>query len=151
VIILSAHANEEYVIRALRSGAAGYMLKDAATWELELAINAIAQGNTYLSTSISRTVIDSSLEQLTARLREILQLIAEGKNTKEIAGILEISVKIVEAHRATATESAHGPAPTHGPTGHSRCPRTRSLRHQERSGLARNLARLELARQNYHN
>jgi DNA-binding NarL/FixJ family response regulator len=109
VIILSAHANEEYVIRALRSGAAGYMLKDAATLELELAINSVAQGKTYLSPSISRTVIDSYLErvgslsspieQLTARQREILQLIAEGKNTKEIAGMLDISIKTVEAHR----------------------------------------------------
>jgi DNA-binding NarL/FixJ family response regulator len=109
VIILSAHANEEYVIRALRNGAAGYMLKDAATIELELAIDSVAQGKTYLSPSISRTVIDSylervgnfssSLEQLTARQREILQLVAEGKNTKEIAGTLDISVKTVEAHR----------------------------------------------------
>ena len=109
VIILSAHANEEYVIRALRSGAAGYMLKDAATAELELAINSAAQGKTYLSPSISRTVIDSYLERvggesgpleyLTPRQREILQLIAEGKNTKEIAFTLEISVKTVEAHR----------------------------------------------------
>ena len=109
VIILSAHANEEYVIRALRSGAAGYMLKDAATLELELAIRAVGQGKTYLSPSISRTVIDSYLErvgstsspieQLTARQREILQLIAEGRNTKEIAGTLDISVKTVEAHR----------------------------------------------------
>jgi DNA-binding NarL/FixJ family response regulator len=109
VIILSAHANEEYVIRALRSGAAGYMLKDAATLELELAINSVAQGKTYLSPLISRTVIDSYLErvgnlsspieQLTARQREILQMIAEGKNTKEIAARLDISVKTVEAHR----------------------------------------------------
>jgi DNA-binding NarL/FixJ family response regulator len=109
VIILSAHANEEYVIRALRSGAAGYMLKDAASVELELAITAVSQGKTYLSPSISRTVIDSylervgsqssPLEQLTPRQREILQLIGEGKNTKEIAHTLEISVKTVEAHR----------------------------------------------------
>lgn len=109
VIILSAHANEEYVIRALRSGAAGYMLKDAATLELELAINSVTQGKTYLSPSISRTVIDSYLErvgslsspieQLTARQREVLQLIAEGKNTKEIAGMLDVSIKTVEAHR----------------------------------------------------
>jgi DNA-binding NarL/FixJ family response regulator len=109
VIILSAHANEEYVIRALRSGAAGYMLKDAAKAELELAINAVAEGKTYLSPSISRTVIDSylervggesgPLEQLTSRQREILQLIAEGRNTKEVAHLLGISVKTVEAHR----------------------------------------------------
>jgi DNA-binding NarL/FixJ family response regulator len=109
VIILSAHANEEYVIRALRSGASGYMLKDAATVELELVIRSVAEGKTYLSPSISRTVIDSyldrvgsessPLEQLTARQREVLQLIAEGKNTKEIASTLGISIKTVEAHR----------------------------------------------------
>lgn len=109
VVILSAHANEEYVIRALRSGASGYMLKDAATVELELVINAVTQGRIYLSTAISRTVIDSylarvsgelsPLEHLTSRQREILQLIAEGKNTKEIAHLLGISVKTVETHR----------------------------------------------------
>jgi DNA-binding NarL/FixJ family response regulator len=109
VLILSGHANEEYVLRALRSGAAGYMLKDAAAEELELAIKAVAQDKTYLSPSVSRTVVDSYLqratgekgpiEQLTARQREVLQLIAEGKNTKEIAGTLDISVKTVEAHR----------------------------------------------------
>jgi DNA-binding NarL/FixJ family response regulator len=109
VVILSAHANEEYVIRALRSGASGYMLKDAATAELELVIKSVAQGKTYLSPSISRPVIDSyllrvggevsPLGQLTARQREILQMIAEGKNTKEIAGDLDVSVKTVEAHR----------------------------------------------------
>jgi len=109
VIILSAHASEEYVIRALREGASGYMLKDSATTELELAINSVIQGKIYLSPSISRTVIDdylqrvsgavSPLEQLTSRQREILQLIAEGKNTKEIAAELDISVKTVESHR----------------------------------------------------
>jgi DNA-binding NarL/FixJ family response regulator len=114
VIILSAHANEEYVIRALRSGAAGYMLKDAATAELELAIDSVAQNKTYLSPSISRTVIDSylervggqssPLEQLTPRQREILQLITEGKNTKEMASDLDISVKTVESHRLQLME-----------------------------------------------
>ena len=109
VIILSAHASEEYVIRALREGASGYMLKDSATSELELAINSVIQGKVYLSPSISRTVIDdylqrvsgavSPLEQLTSRQREILQLIAEGKNTKEIAADLDISIKTVESHR----------------------------------------------------
>jgi DNA-binding NarL/FixJ family response regulator len=109
VLILSGHANEEYVLRALRCGAAGYMLKEAAAEELELAIKAVAQGKTYLSPSVSRTVVESYLhraageegpiEQLTARQREVLQLVAEGKNTKEIAGTLDISVKTVEAHR----------------------------------------------------
>ena len=109
VLILSGHANEEYVLRALRWGAAGYMLKEAAAKELELAIKAVAQGKTYLSPSVSRTVVENYLqraageegpmEQLTARQREILKMIAEGKNTKEIAAILGISVKTVEAHR----------------------------------------------------
>jgi DNA-binding NarL/FixJ family response regulator len=109
VLILSGHANEEYVLRALRCGAAGYMVKEAAAEELEVAIKAVAQGKTYLSPLVSRTVVDSYLdraagdkgpiEQLTARQREVLQLIAEGRNTKEIAGMLGISVKTVEAHR----------------------------------------------------
>jgi DNA-binding NarL/FixJ family response regulator len=109
VLILSAFANEEFVLRALRSGAVGYMLKDAAAEELELAIKAVAQGKTFLGPSISRTVVESYLqrttgtqdlvEELTARQREILQLIAEGKNTKEIASTLEISAKTVNAHR----------------------------------------------------
>ena len=114
VIILSAHANEEYVIRALRSGVSGYMLKDAGTSELELAIRSVREDKTYLSPSISRTVIDdylqrvggamSPLEHLTARQREILQLVAEGKNTKEIASGLDISVKTVESHRLQLME-----------------------------------------------
>ncbi len=114
VIILSAHANEEYVIRALRSGAAGYLLKDSATTDLKLAINSVIQGKVYLSPSISRTVLDdylqrvggpvSPLEKLTSRQREILQLIAEGKNTKEVAADLEISVKTVESHRLQLME-----------------------------------------------
>ena len=109
VIILSAHASEEYVIRALRDGASGYMLKDSATSELELAINSVIQGKVYLSPSISRTMIDdylqrvsgavSPLELLTSRQREILQSIAEGKNVKEIAADLDISIKTVESHR----------------------------------------------------
>lgn len=109
VIILSGHSNEEFVLRALRSGAAGYMLKDAAAEELALAIKAVADGKTYLSASVSRTVVDGYLERsagtggatemLTGRQREILQLIAEGKNTKEIAELLGISSKTAEAHR----------------------------------------------------
>jgi DNA-binding NarL/FixJ family response regulator len=110
VLILSAHANEEYVLRALRCGAAGYMLKDAAAEELGLAIKAISHGQTYLSPSVSRTVVDSYLQraagdeepvdQLTARQREVLQLMAEGKNMKEIAHVLSISAKTAEAHRS---------------------------------------------------
>lgn len=109
VIILSMHANEEYVYQALRAGAMGYLLKDGGTSELEMAIRAIAHGETYLSPAISKTVITDymhrvsteykPLEQLTPRQREILQLIAEGKSTKEIAETLYISAKTVETHR----------------------------------------------------
>ena len=110
VIILSMHANEEYVIQALRAGASGYLLKDAATVDLELALLAMAHGENYLSPAISKRVIDNyvarvngqsgPLEQLTSRQREILQLIAEGKNAKEKAAILNVSVKTIETHRA---------------------------------------------------
>jgi DNA-binding NarL/FixJ family response regulator len=109
VIIISMHANKEYVLQALRAGACGYLLMDAAVAELELALRAVSCGETYLSPRISKRVIDSYLErlanerpvreELTPRQREIVQLIAEGKNTKEIAFLLKVSVKTVEAHR----------------------------------------------------
>jgi DNA-binding NarL/FixJ family response regulator len=109
VVVLSAYGTEQYVSRALRAGASGYILKYAEAGELGQAINSVAQGEIYLSPSISRAIINSyieqgggelsPLEQLTARQREILQMIAEAKNTKEIASTLEISVKTVEAHR----------------------------------------------------
>jgi DNA-binding NarL/FixJ family response regulator len=109
VIILSMYANEEYVLQAIQAGASGYLLKDVATSELELAIKAVARGETYLSSAVSRHVIDSYRrrvvqdgmipQQLTDRQREILQLIAEGNSTKEIAAVLGLSTKTVEAHR----------------------------------------------------
>lgn len=113
VIILSMHSNEEYVLQALKVGVSGYLLKDAATTELELALKAITRGETYLSPAVSKKVINNYLERvgetaaetpsqsiLTPRQREILQLVAEGKSTKEIAFMLSVSVKTVEAHRA---------------------------------------------------
>ncbi|MGH9317630.1 MAG: response regulator [Thermoanaerobaculia bacterium] len=107
VIVLSMHANEEYVHQALRAGAAGYLLKDAGTAELELAVRAVARGQTYLSPAISKQVVSeyvrrtetSSLEALTPRQREVLQMIAEGCTTKEIAKKLDCGVKTVETHR----------------------------------------------------
>jgi len=114
VVMLSMHANEEYVAQALRAGAAGYLLKDAATVELEAAVRAVGRGETYLSPAISKHVVTgfvqgtgrgpSSLEQLTPRQREVLQLIAEGNTTKEIAKKLAISVKTVETHRMQLME-----------------------------------------------
>lgn len=114
VIILSMHASEEYVLQALKAGASGYMLKDAATQELELALDAVLRGETYLSPPISKQVVESYVQRLsgaehplnalTARQREILQLIAEGCSTKEIAHRLHVSVKTVETHRAQLME-----------------------------------------------
>ncbi len=114
VIILSMHASEGYVAQALRAGVNGYILKDAASKDLELSLRAVARGETWLSPSISKQVVelflrgdkpaDDPLSLLTARQREILQLIAEGKSTKEIAYDLEVSVKTVEAHRAQLME-----------------------------------------------
>lgn len=115
VIILSMHANEEYVMQALRIGVAGYLLKDSAAVELRLALAAVGRGDIYLSPAISRSVIENYLGRvvgghtrptapLTPRQREILKLVAEGKSTKEIALMLELSVKTVEAHRAQITE-----------------------------------------------
>lgn len=111
IIILSMHANEEYVAQALKAGASGYLLKDAATTELEMALKVVAQGQFYLSPSISRQVVDSylhggptGLDLLSPRQREILQLIAEGKSTREIAESLHLSVKTIETHRAQLME-----------------------------------------------
>lgn len=114
VIILSMHANEEYVIQALRAGAVGYLLKDSATIELELAIQAVGRGETYLSPAISRTVIDGYLSRspadragahpLTPRQLEILEHLVGGHSTKEIAYALNLSVKTVETHRAQLME-----------------------------------------------
>ena len=110
VVILSMHSDEEHVYQALRAGATGYLLKGAAIEELELAIRAAARGETYLSPPISRPVIMEylgrthpglkSLKRLSPRQTEILQSVAEGKTTKQIALELNISVKTVETHRA---------------------------------------------------
>lgn len=109
VIMLSMHAGEEYVMQALRAGASGYLLKDAATSELELAVRAVARGETYLTPTISKRVIDDYLmrttgsqgpvDQLTKRQREILQLIAKGYTSKEMAQMLTLSPKTIETHR----------------------------------------------------
>lgn len=111
VIILSMHTNEEYVLRALRSGANGYVVKEAEEEELCMAIRAVAGGKTYLSPLVANYLADyvrrtggnmekSPFERLTPRQREILQLIAEGHTTKEIAGILHLSAKTIETHRS---------------------------------------------------
>lgn len=114
VVMLSMHADESHVLQALRAGASGYVLKGSAPRELEMAIEAVARGEIFLSPAISKHVIDvylnraegeiNSLDLLTPRQREILQLIAEGKSSKQIAQLLEASVKTIESHRASLME-----------------------------------------------
>ncbi len=114
VIILSMHATVEYARRAVRVGAAGYLLKDASAAELDLALKAVAQGETFLSPRIARFIVtdyagsvpqpDTLLDRLTSRQREILQLIAEGHSRKEIAEKLNISVKTFDTYRAQIME-----------------------------------------------
>ena len=112
IIVLTVHKSDEYIIAALRAGANGYMLKDASQNELLLAIDYVINGKTFLSPSISDKLVDAvlntdkkdkpaaGLDNLTAREREILKLVAEGNTNKKIACHLCISLKTVEKHRS---------------------------------------------------
>jgi DNA-binding NarL/FixJ family response regulator len=116
IIILSSYSDETHVLSALRAGAVGYLLKNSATTELETAVRSVAEGQTFLSPLISNHVVSRvltgqsqakephALDTLTSRQREILQLIAEGNSTKEIAFLLNVSVKTVETHRTQLME-----------------------------------------------
>jgi DNA-binding NarL/FixJ family response regulator len=113
VVILSMHSGEEYVLQALRAGAVGYLLKDAATGELELALRSVMRGESWFSPAVSRQVVEGYVQRvggepaadvLTARQREVLRMVAGGKSTKEIAYALSLSVKTVETHRAQIME-----------------------------------------------
>ena len=109
VLVLSMHQNEEYVRQALRNGAAAYLLKDAAPQELEQALQAVMQGEIYLSAGVQRSVVADGLrastglppptEQLTPRQIEVLRMVVQGLSTKDIARNLDLSVKTVESHR----------------------------------------------------
>jgi len=113
-IILSMYSTEEHVYQALKAGVAGYLLKQSAPSELEIAINAVAQGRTYLSPPITQHVVaqyrdgageaEHPLSRLTSRQREVLQLLAEGFTTKEVARALKLSSKTAENHRARIME-----------------------------------------------
>lgn len=110
ILMLSMYSNEEYVIQSLRHGASGYLVKDSAAPELEKAIYTVARGERYLGGTESKARIEryvesakeikDPLERLTPRQREILQLVVEGHKTREIASMLNVSVKTVETHRA---------------------------------------------------
>lgn len=114
VVILSMYADPTYVTRALRAGAAGYLIKGASVEELPLALRAVTRGETYLTPKVSGSVVsgflrdtksaDDPLVGLTPRQREILHLVAEGKSTREIARLLELSIKTVETHRTRLME-----------------------------------------------
>jgi DNA-binding NarL/FixJ family response regulator len=111
VVVLSMHSDEGYVLRALKAGAKGYLLKDSAEGDLIDAIKTVSQGKTFFSPEISKMLvedyvreirargIEDSYELLTTREREILQLLAEGKSNKEVAGQLNLSLYTVETHR----------------------------------------------------
>jgi len=114
VIILSMHASEELVAEALRLGASAYLLKESAPGELEIALNAVVRGDSYLSPAVSKKMIDrfvrtpvvaeKPLDILTARQQQILTMIASRKSTKEIAYELDLSEKTIAAHRAQIME-----------------------------------------------
>jgi DNA-binding NarL/FixJ family response regulator len=112
VLVLTVHDNEEYFRQVLEAGASGYILKRAAASELVAAIRAVNNGEAVLSPSITRLLLEDYLRRETDRIeveadtlspreREILQLIAEGKTSREIADILNLSIKTVQSHRTS--------------------------------------------------
>jgi len=117
VIILSMYANEEYVCRAMKIGVSGYLPKSAEPAELRTAIETVARGEVFLSPPLSKLIVaayvrgessnTSALARLSPRQREVLQLMSEGRRTKEIAQILKISARTVESHRAKLMAELH--------------------------------------------
>jgi len=106
VILLTMHTDDHYVLSALQAGVKGYVVKTQASSDLVAAIREVLRGMMYLSPGISETVVQAYLSKselprdpLTSREREVLQLVAEGKSTKEVAGLLGISFKTAESHR----------------------------------------------------
>jgi two-component system, NarL family, response regulator NreC len=116
IVFLSMHSDESYVLKALKSGAKAYLLKDSAEYDLINAIRAVNGGKAYFSPAISKMMVEDymremqerevedSYELLTTREREILQLLAEGKSNKEVAAILNLSLYTVETHRGNILE-----------------------------------------------
>jgi two-component system, NarL family, response regulator NreC len=119
VVILSMHSDEGYVLRALKAGAKGYLLKDSAEGDLIEAIRAVSAGKAFFSPEVSRMLVEDyvreikargaqdSYELLTAREREVLHLLAEGKSNKDIAALLNLSPYTVETHRRNLQEKLH--------------------------------------------
>jgi two-component system, NarL family, response regulator NreC len=119
VIVLSMHPDESYVLRALKSGAKGYLLKDSAESDLIQAVRSVGQGKSFFSPAVSKVLLDDYVRKLkrsgaddaydllTAREREILQLVAEGKSNKDVANLLNLSVYTVETHRSNIMQKLH--------------------------------------------
>jgi two-component system response regulator NreC len=122
VVILSMHSDETYLLRALKAGAKGYLLKDLAEMDLARAIRAVAEGKSFFSPAVSRVLLEDYLRKLqrtggedvydllSPREREVLQLVAEGKESKEIANLLNLSVYTVHTHRSNLMDklNLHG-------------------------------------------
>lgn len=115
LLFLTMHSSPTYATEALKAGASGYLLKQSAVSELPQAMEAVLRGQTYLTPAITKPVLEtvlhtgtseikSSLTNLTPRQREVLQLIAEGNGTKDVATLLNVSVKTVEFHKARLME-----------------------------------------------
>jgi two-component system, NarL family, response regulator NreC len=116
IVMVSMHSDESYVLRALKAGARGYLLKDSAEADLIKAVHAVGSGKSFFSPVVSKMLLDDYVRKLkrsgtedaydllTPREREILQLIAEGKSNKDIANLLDLSVYTVESHRSNLME-----------------------------------------------
>jgi len=116
IVIVSMHSDESYVLRALKAGARGYLLKDSAEADLIKAVHVVYGGKSFFSPAVSKVLLDDYVRKLkrsgtddaydllTPREREILQLIAEGKSNKDIANLLNLSVYTVESHRSNLME-----------------------------------------------
>ncbi len=122
IVMLSMHSDESYVLRALKAGAKGYLLKDSAEADLIRAVHSVAEGKSFFSPAVSKVLLDDYVRKLkrsgtedpydllTPREREVMQLVAEGKSNKEVAQLLNLSVYTVETHRSNIMEklNLHG-------------------------------------------
>jgi two-component system response regulator NreC len=122
IVMLSMHSDESYVLRALKAGAKGYLLKDSAETDLIRAVHSVAEGKSFFSPAVSKVLLDDYVRKLkrsgtedpydllTPREREVLQLVAEGKSNKDVAQLLNLSVYTVETHRSNIMEklNLHG-------------------------------------------
>ncbi|MGB2629350.1 MAG: response regulator transcription factor [Candidatus Acidiferrum sp.] len=122
IVMLSMHSDESYVLRALKAGAKGYLLKDSAETDLIRAVHSVAESKSFFSPAVSKVLLDDYVRKLkrsgtedpydllTPREREVLQLVAEGKSNKDVANLLNLSVYTVETHRANIMEklNLHG-------------------------------------------